>query len=272
MSKQTDDSANTGSWLPHPPKMRRKQYEHELRQLQIELVKVQSWIKTEGEKLLVLVEGRDTAGKGGTIKRFQEHLNPRGSRTVALAAPSDRERTQYYFQRYMEHLPAAGEIVFFDRSWYNRAGVERVMGFCTRAETSLFLRQAPRVEQGLSEQGLRIIKLYLAVNREEQIRRLESRRTDPLKIWKLSKLDVEGPKRWDDYTRALNDMFLFTHTPQTPWTVVNSNDKRTARVNAIRFVLDQLPYTDKDPKVAKPPDPDIVGSPLDVWPELENLT
>jgi polyphosphate kinase 2 len=272
MSKDTADQALTGSWLPHPAKMPRKEYERELRLLQIELVKVQSWIKTSGEKLLVLVEGRDTAGKGGTIKRFQEHLNPRGSRTVALAAPSDRERTQYYFQRYMEHLPAAGEIVFFDRSWYNRAGVERVMGFCTRAETSLFLRQVPRVEQGLSEQGLRIMKLYLAVNRKEQIKRLDSRRTDPLKIWKLSKLDEEGPTRWDAYTEAQNDMFLFTHTPQTPWTVVNSNEKRTARINAIRFVLNELPYADKDLDVAKPPDPDIVGTPIDVWPALKDLS
>lgn len=272
MSKEKPEEAVPGSWLPHPPKMPRKHYERELRLLQIELVKVQSWVKASGEKVLILVEGRDTAGKGGAIKRFQQHLNPRGSRTVALTAPSDRERTQYYFQRYMEHLPAAGEIVFFDRSWYNRAGVERVMGFCTRAETSLFLRQVPRVEQGLAEQGLRIVKLYLALNREEQLRRLESRRTDPLKIWKLSPLDREGPARWDAYTQAQNDMFLFTHTPQTPWTVVNANDKRTARLNAIRFVLDELPYTDKDADVAKPPDPEIVGSPTDVWPSLKDLS
>ncbi len=269
MSEAKQKETMPGSWLPHPERMPRKAYERELRGLQIELVKLQSWIKASGEKLLVIVEGRDTAGKGGTIKRFQEHLNPRGSRTVALTAPSDRERTQYYFQRYMEHLPAAGEIVFFDRSWYNRAGVERVMGFCTPGETSLFLRQAPRVEQGLSESGLRIIKLYLAVNREEQIRRLEARRDSPLKSWKLSPLDQEAPRHWDDYTRAQNDMFLFTHTPQTPWTVVNSNNKRTARINAMRFVLDGFPYDGKDKKLARPPDPEIVGAPTDIWPELD---
>jgi polyphosphate kinase 2 len=276
MAKDTEraaaDEEIPGSRLPVPPKMPLKQYERELLALQIELVKAQSWIKAEGQKLLILVEGRDTAGKGGTITRFQEHLNPRGSRTVALAAPNDRERTQYYFQRYFEHLPAAGEMVFFDRSWYNRAGVERVMDFCTRAETSLFLRTAPSLEAGLKEAGIRFHKLYLVVNREEQLKRLDARRTDPLKSWKLSPLDLEAPKHWDDYTRAQNDMFLFTHTPQSPWTVVNSNDKRTARLNAIRFLLDQLDYTGKDPAVALPPDPAIVGPPTAMWPDLASLS
>ena len=257
-----------GSHLAHPPKMKKKQYERDLIALQTELVKAQRWVKNTGEQMLIIFEGRDTAGKGGTISRFQEHLNPRGAPRVALLAPNDRERTQYYFQRYMQHLPSAGEIVFFDRSWYNRAGVERVMGFCNRAETSLFLRQAPRVEQGLIEGGMRVSKLYLAVNREEQIERLESRRRDPLKSWKLSPIDERAPELWDDYTAAQNDMFLFTHTHESPWTVINSNDKRTARINAIRHVLHDLPYDDKDDKVACAPDPEIVGTPTEMWPEL----
>jgi polyphosphate kinase 2 len=278
MAKDSNDAkpaapdALPGSSLPHPPKMPLKQYERELLALQIELVKAQAWVKAEGEKVMVIVEGRDTAGKGGTIMRFQEHLNPRVSRTVALAAPTDRERSQYYFQRYLEHLPAAGEIVFFDRSWYNRAGVERVMDFCTRAETSLFLRTVPELEASLMEAGIRFFKLYLAVNRDEQLQRLASRRNDPLKSWKLSPLDLVAPEHWDDYTRAQNDMFLFTHTPQTPWTVVNSNDKRTARINAIRFLLHELPYAGKDPEVAHAPDAQIVGPPTSMWPELARLS
>jgi polyphosphate kinase len=272
MAKENKDDAARhaipGSWLPHPPKMPRKDYERELRRLQIELVKAQYWVKETGAKILVIVEGRDTAGKGGTIKRFLEYLNPRGAPRVALAAPNERERTQYYFQRYFQYLPSAGEIVFFDRSWYNRAGVERVMGFCTRAETSLFLRQAPRVEQGISEQGLRLVKLYLAVNRDEQQRRLDARRKDPLKTWKLSPLDEKAPSMWDEYTEAQNDMFLFTHTPQAPWTVVNSNDKRTARIHAIRHVLHGLDYDGKDADVARSPDPAIVGTPTEMWPGL----
>jgi polyphosphate kinase 2 len=253
-------------------KLSRKDYERELYDLWVELVKLQRHNIASQRGILVLFEGRDAAGKDGTIKRIVAHLSPRETRVVALGKPSDRDTRSWYFQRWVPHLPASDELVLLNRSWYNRAGVERVMGFCTRAETSLFLRQVPRVEQGLSEQGLRIMKLYLAVNRKEQIKRLDSRRTDPLKIWKLSKLDEEGPTRWDAYTEAQNDMFLFTHTPQTPWTVVNSNEKRTARVNAIRFVLNELPYADKDLDVAKPPDPDIVGTPIDVWPALKDLS
>ncbi len=269
MSK-VDKEVLPGSHLHHPEKMKRKEYERDLVALQIELVKAQRWVKSSGERILIIFEGRDTAGKGGTINRFLEHLNPRGAPRVALPAPNDRERTQYYFQRYLQHLPAAGEIVFFDRSWYNRAGVERVMGFSNRAEVSLFLRQAPRVEQGLIDSGMRLNKMYLAVNQEEQLARLEGRRSDPLKTWKLSPIDEKAPEMWDDYTRAQNDMFLFTHTLETPWTVVNSNDKRTARINAIRHFLHNLPYDDKDSKVARPPDPDIVGTPDEMWPDLIN--
>ena len=257
-----------GSYLPHPPKMPREQYERDLVDLQIELLKAQRWVKSSGQQMLIIFEGRDTAGKGGTISRFQQHLNPRGAPRVALTAPNDRERTQYYFQRYMQYLPAAGEIVFFDRSWYNRAGVERVMGFCNRAETSLFLRQAPRVEQGLIESGIRLTKLYLAVNREEQLQRLEARREDPLKGWKLSPIDERAPELFDEYTQAQNDMFLFTHTHESPWTVINANAKRTARINAIRHVLHDLPYDDKDDDVACAPDPTIVGTPTEMWPDL----
>ncbi len=258
-----------GSILVYPPKLGRKEYERELLALQVELVKAQYWIKQTGERVLLIFEGRDTAGKGGTIKRFREHLNPRGAPHIALSAPNDRERSQYYFQRYFQYLPAAGEFVFFDRSWYNRAGVERVMGFCSRQEYSLFLRQTPSVEAGLVEDGLRLFKLYLAINREVQLRRLEARELDPLKTWKLSPIDRTAPQRWDDYTRAQNDMFFFTHTLEAPWTVINANDKRTARVNAIRHVLSALPYDGKDASVVRPPDPSVVGHPIEIWPDLD---
>lgn len=265
---EKDNSEQAGSHLPHPEKMKRKKYEKELLQLQVELVKTQYWAKAEGERILLIFEGRDTAGKGGTIKRFREHLNPRGAPHVALPVPNDREKTQFYFQRYLQHLPAGGEIVFFDRSWYNRAGVERVMGFCSTKEYSLFLRQAPVLESGLVESGLRLFKLYLSVNQAEQLRRLEARQDDLLKTWKLSPMDHEAPKRFDDYTRAQNDMFALTHTREAPWTVVNSNDKRSARINAIRHVLSHLPYTNKDEDVVRPPDPSIVGRPEQLWPGL----
>ena len=260
-----------GSSLPRPPKMKARAYEEELLALQIELVKAQYWIKSAGERVLIIFEGRDTAGKGGIIKRFREHLNPRGAPHIALPAPNDRERTQFYFQRYFEHLPAAGEIVFFDRSWYNRAGVEPVMGFCTRQEHALFLRQAPVFEKGLIADGLRVFKLYLSINRDQQAKRLASREDDPLKTWKLSPMDREAQARFDDYTRAQNEMFLFTHTPNAPWVVVNSNDKRTARIHAIRHVLWNLPYDGKDDDVVRAPDPAIVAGPFEQWPELAEM-
>jgi polyphosphate kinase 2 len=268
VTSNKDSKIIPGSSLDVPPKMKSKDYERQIQALHIELVKAQYWVKAQGERLVLIFEGRDTAGKGGTIKRFREHLNPRGAPHIALPAPSDREQSQFYFQRYLAHLPAGGEIIFFDRSWYNRAGVERVMGFCTKQELGLFLRQAPNIEAGLVEDGIRLFKLYLSVNQDEQRRRLDSRRDDPLKTWKLSPMDLEAVKRWDAYTEAQNDMLLVTHTHAAPWAVINANDKKTARLNAIRHVLSQLPYTDKNDEVARPPDPAIVGTPEEMWPDL----
>ena len=252
----------TGSGdLPHPPKIKRKRYQRELLALQIELVKAQYWVKGSGARVVVVFEGRDAAGKGGTIKRFREHLNPRGARHVALAKPTEAERGAWYFQRYVRQLPTSGEIALFDRSWYNRAGVERVMGFCTPQEYDLFLRQAPDFERWLVDDGIWLFKLWLAVNRDEQRRRLEARKDDPLKTWKLSPIDHTSLDHWDDYTEAAAAMFAATHTPVAPWAVVNSNDKRTARLHAIRHVLHALPYEGKDKEVAVPADPDIVAPP-----------
>ena len=251
--------------LPVPSKMDAKAYEKELLALQVELVKLQMWVKSTGQRLVLLFEGRDTAGKGGTIKRFTENINPRGARHVALTAPNETERGQWYFQRYVAQLPTAGEIVFFDRSWYNRAGVEHVMGFCTNEEYALFLRQAPEFERFLVESGIGLTKIWLAVNKDEQARRLEAREDNPLKQWKLSPVDLAAQKHWDDYTRASERIFAMTHTPAAPWTVINANDKRTARVNAIRHVLSQIPYTGRNKKVAKKPDPKIVGTPQEIF-------
>jgi len=262
--RRGDDPHGDGA-LPHPPKMDKKKYEKDLLNLQVELVKMQSWVKATGQRIVIVFEGRDSAGKGGTIKRFNEHLNPRGARHVALATPNETEKHQWYFQRYVSQLPTGGEIVFFDRSWYNRAGVEHVMGFCTNEEYALFLRQAPEFERFLVESGIKLTKLWLATNREEQQQRLESRKDDPLKQWKLSPIDERSLAHWDDYTRATERMFAMTDTPAAPWTVVNANDKRTARINAIRYVLHQLDYKGKDHKVAKKPDPKIVGSPRDLF-------
>ncbi|UYM07616.1 polyphosphate kinase 2 [Solicola gregarius] len=252
--------------LVHPPKLKGSTYRRELHDLQVELVKLQSSLSERGERVLVIFEGRDTAGKGGTIRRFRRHTNPRNVSHVALAKPNDTERSEWYFQRYIAHLPAAGELVLYDRSWYNRAGVEHVMGFCTPEEYSLFLRQAPELERSLIESGIHLFKLWLAVNHDEQARRLESRHTDPLKKWKLSSLDRYAQDRWDDYTEAMEAMFRFTDTPEAPWWVVNTNDKRTGRVNAMRLVLSGLEYADKDPDVARPPDPALVSRPADAFP------
>ena len=251
---------------PYPKKMKTKRYEKTLLKLQIELLKVQAWAKEMGEKIVIVFEGRDAAGKGGTIKRFREHLNPRFARNVALNKPSDAERGQWYFQRYIAQFPTAGEIVFFDRSWYNRGGVEPVMGFCTPEEYMQFMRQVPNVEQGLMNGGIRLIKLWFDVGRDEQRRRIESRKTDPLKRWKLSPMDFESMKRWDDYTKARDSVFFHSHTTVSPWLVVRSDDKKRARINAIRTVLCILPYPDKDPKVVVPPDPLIVGTAAEMFP------
>jgi polyphosphate kinase 2 len=251
--------------------MKKKLYEKELRLLQIELVKMQKWLQATGERVVVLFEGRDAAGKGGTIKRFAEYLNPRGARVVALPKPTERQRGQWYFQRYIEQLPTSGEIVFFDRSWYNRAGVEPVMGFCTPSEYRLFTRTVDGFERVLVEDGIHLYKLWFAVSREEQKRRFESRRTDPLRQWKLSPMDEESMKRFDQYSVARDRMFYMSHTRDAPWTVVRSDDKRRARINAIRVVLGPLPYEGKKADVVGEPDGKIVGPPAAGEPDSDEF-
>lgn len=231
---------------PYKYKMLRKDYEAEKFVLQTELLKLQQWVRENNQRLVILFEGRDAAGKGGAIKRFMEHLNPRGARVVALEKPSEVERGQWYFQRYVEHLPTTGEIVLFDRSWYNRAGVERVMGFCNDAEYTEFLRQAPEFERNLVRSGIHLIKFWFSVSQEEQRRRFAERKVHPLKQWKLSPVDLASLDKWDDYTKAKEAMFFATDTADCPWTVVKSNDKKRARLNAMRYVLHSLPYTGKD--------------------------
>ena len=230
---------------PHP-KMKRKEYEEEKARLQVELLKMQNWVKTAGEKVVILFEGRDAAGKGGTIKRFMEHLNPRGALVVALEKPSETERGQWYFQRYVSRLPSAGQIVLFDRSWYNRAGVERVMGFCTPKEHLEFLRQTPVLERMLVNSNIRLFKFWFSVSREEQARRFKARQTDPLKQWKLSPVDVASFGKWEDYTRAKEEMFFHTDTADAPWTVIKSDDKKRARLECLRYVLRAIPYEGKE--------------------------
>jgi polyphosphate kinase 2 len=250
---------------PYPERMTRAEYDHTKRLLQIELVKLQNWVKATGEKVVVLFEGRDAAGKGGTIKRVTEHLNPRGAKVVALEKPSDRERTQWYFQRYIAHLPAAGEIVLFDRSWYNRAGVERVMGFCTPLEYLEFMRQAPDFERMLVRYGIRMVKLWFSVSRAEQRTRFAVRQVDPVRQWKLSPMDLASLDKWHEYTEAKEAMFFYTDTADAPWTVVKSNDKKRARLEAMRHLLHRFDYTDKDAEVVGSPDPLIVGRGTDMF-------
>ena len=231
---------------PYARRMGRVPYEAEKARLQAELLKVQIWAQDTGQKFVVLMEGRDAAGKGGTIKRFMEHLNPRYARVVALTKPSDKERGEWYFQRYVEHLPTAGEIVLFDRSWYNRAGVERVMGFCSDDEYQEFMRQAPQFERQLVRSGVHLIKFWFSVSREEQRRRFKERESHPLKQWKLSPIDMASLDKWDDYTKAKEAMFFETDTADAPWTVIKSDCKKRARLNAMRYVLQKLPYDRKD--------------------------
>jgi len=250
---------------PYDQKMTRHEYEDIKRSLQIELLKLQSWIKETGQKVVLLFEGRDAAGKGGTIKRFTEHLNPRGARVVALEKPSEREHTQWYFQRYIEHLPAAGEIVLLDRSWYNRAGVERVMEFCTPGEYLEFMRQAPELERMLVRSGIHLIKFWFSVSRSEQRTRFAARQTDPVRQWKLSPMDLASLDKWDAYTEAKEAMFFYTDTADAPWTVIKSNDKKRARIAALRYVLHTLDYADKDPDIVGIFDPLIVGSAASVY-------
>ena len=245
---------------PYKTKMQREEYENEKQNLQIELLKMQGWAKETGQRIVILCEGRDAAGKGGTIKRFMEHLNPRGARVVALEKPSNEELGQWYFQRYIKHLPTEGEIVLFDRSWYNRAGVERVMGFCQPGEYLEFMRQAPELERMLVRSGIKFFKLWFSVSRNEQFRRFQARQHDPLKQWKLSPIDMASLDKWQSYTEAKEAMFFYTDTADAPWSVVKSDCKKRARINAMRFVLNELDYPNKDKKVATPPDPLIVGS------------
>jgi len=249
----------TGDY-PYSTKVKEKAYLERMLPLQAELLKAQNWIKETGEKIVMLFEGRDAAGKGGTIKRFMEHMNPRGARIVALEKPTERERTQWYFQRYIEHLPAGGEIVFFDRSWYNRAGVERVMGFCSPTEYLEFMRQCPEVERMLVRAGTRLYKYWFSVTREEQRRRFFSRETDPLKQWKLSPIDKASLDKWDEYTEAKEAMFFNTDTADAPWTIIKSDDKKRARLNCMLHFLSSLPYDNKDHRVVSGLDPLIVGS------------
>ena len=256
---------------PYARRMRRREYERGKTELQVELLKVQSWVKESGQRVIVLFEGRDAAGKGGTIKRFMEHLNPRGARVVALEKPTEVERGQWYFQRYVEHFPTAGEIVFFDRSWYNRAGVERVMGFCKPLEYLEFLSQTPLLERMLVNSGILLFKYWFSVSREEQLRRFVARRDDPLKYWKLSPIDIKSLDRWDDYTEAKKAMFFHTDTADAPWTVIKSDDKKRARVNCMRHFLHALPYPGKDLSVAHEADPQLVGSASRVLDAVERI-
>lgn len=246
---------------PYDTRISRREYEDQKKLLQIELLKVQSWVKETGQKIVCIFEGRDAAGKGGTIKRFMEHLNPRGARVVALEKPSEIERGQWYFQRYIEQLPTAGEIVLFDRSWYNRAGVERVMGFCEPQEYLEFMRQTPQLERMLVNSGIILFKFWFSVSREEQLRRFVARRDDPLKHWKLSPIDVQSLDRWDDYTEAKNQMFFHTHTGDAPWTIIKSDDKKRARLNCIRHFLLNLDYPNKDLDAIGQADPLLVMTP-----------
>jgi len=244
---------------PYKNLMTRRNYERQKYRLQVELLKLQAWVKETGQRVVIIFEGRDAAGKGGTIKRFMEHVNPRGARVVALEKPSELERGQWYFQRYVQHLPSAGEIVLFDRSWYNRAGVERVMGFCSEAEYQEFMRQAPEFERMMVRNGTHLLKFWFSVSREEQRRRFKERKVHPLKQWKLSPIDLASLDKWDGYTKAKEAMFFYTDTADAPWTVIKSDCKKRARLNAMRYILHRLPYKNKDPDRIGPLDPLIVG-------------
>jgi polyphosphate kinase 2 len=266
------DGQEVDTWrqdYPYPERMTREEYDEDKRALQIELLKMQSWAKDTGQRVVILFEGRDAAGKGGTIKRFTEHLNPRGTRVVALGKPTDRERTQWYFQRYFSLLPSAGEIVLFDRSWYNRAVVERVMGFCSDAQYGEFMAQVPSLEEALVDNGIHLVKLWFSVSRAEQRTRFTIRVIDPLRQWKLSPVDLAALDRWDDYTRAKEAMFAGTDTAFAPWTVVRSNDKKRCRLAAMRWVLSTLDYPTKDIDVVGEADQLIVGPPARVYEQSE---
>lgn len=263
------DDWRSGAY-PYQNLMSRKNYEKQKYRLQVELLKLQKWVRASGQRVVILFEGRDAAGKGGTIKRFMEHLNPRGARVIALEKPSETELGQWYFQRYIQHLPTAGEVVLFDRSWYNRAGVERVMGFCTDDDYAEFMRQAPEFERTLVRSGIHLIKFWFSVSREEQRRRFQEREAHPLKQWKLSPIDLASLDKWEDYTRAKEAMFFHTDTADAPWTVVKSDCKKRARLNAMRYVLHKLPYADKGRQDIGPVDPLLVGRANVVYEQGEN--
>jgi polyphosphate kinase 2 len=246
---------------PYKNLLSRKRYEKEKYRLQVELLKLQAWVKETGQRVVIVFEGRDAAGKGGAIKRFMEHLNPRGARVVALEKPTDAERGQWYFQRYIQHLPTRGEIVLFDRSWYNRSGVERVMGFCSDAEYEEFLRQTPEFERQLVRSGVHLFKFWFSVSRSEQHRRFKERQAHPLKQWKLSPIDMASLDKWSDYTRAKEAMFVHCDTSDAPWTVIKSDCKKRARLNALRYLLHRIPYSNKDLASVGAVDPLIVGRP-----------
>ena len=245
---------------PYEDRIKKSEYENQKAPLQVELLKVQRWVKNTGKKIVILFEGRDAAGKGGAIKRFMEHLNPRGARVVALEKPTVAEQTQWYFQRYIKHLPSAGEIVLLDRSWYNRAGVERVMGFCDPGAYLEFMRQCPEIERMLVRSGILLFKYWFSVTQDEQRHRFESRKSDPLKQWKLSPIDQASIDKWDEYTEAKEAMFFYTDTADAPWTIIKSDDKKRARLNCMRHFLSSLNYDDKDFETVGEPDPFIVTS------------
>ena len=246
---------------PYPKRKAQKAYEETYAALQIELVKMQSWAQSTGQRIAVVFEGRDAAGKGGSIKRVTENLNPRGAKVIALSKPTDKERGQWYFQRYIQDLPGEGEITLFDRSWYNRAVIEPVFGFCTDEQREHFLKQAPDFEKMLADEGITLIKIWLTVGRAEQLRRFLARESDPLKQWKLSGIDVKGLHLWDEYTAAIETMFARTHTNISPWNVIRSDDKRRARLAVMQLILSQLEYEGKNPNVAQHPDEKICGTP-----------
>jgi polyphosphate kinase 2 len=256
---------------PYDERMSRHEYDRTKRLLQIELLKLQRWVKDRGERLLIVFEGRDAAGKGGTIQRFTEHLNPRGAHVVALEKPSEREQTQWYFQRYVQYLPAAGEIVLFDRSWYNRAGVERVMGFATESQYLEFMRQTPELERMWVRDGIRLVKLWFSVSRNEQRTRFLIRQIDPVRQWKLSPMDLASLDKWDEYTEAKEAMFFHTDTADAPWTVVKSNDKKRARLEAMRHVLHLFDYPEKNAGIVGTPDRLVVGPAREVYEDEERV-
>jgi polyphosphate kinase 2 len=262
--RRADKDDILGGDFPYSEALSKKTYDKEMTKLQIELVKLQHWAKESGARIAIVFEGRDAAGKGGTITRFTQNLNPRGARVVALSKPSDVEATQWYLQRYIDHLPAGGEIVFYDRSWYNRAVVEKVFGFCTDAQREHFFSQVPDFERMIVDEGIHLFKIWLNVGRAEQLRRFLDREQDPLKQWKLSWIDVEGLKKWDSYTAAIAETLTRSHSDHAPWTVVRSDDKRRARIETIRHVLSNLDYARKDTRAVGASDPGIVGGP-EIW-------